>query len=270
MVLVSVGDKDAADFLFILHYIGKVRDDDVDAQHRFVRERQTAVDDEHIVPTLIDGHVLSDFIKSSQWDNADQRLFSVLFAASLGAWAGIFRFCCIWCCFLCRLVFCRLCLLLAARIVASAAPCSFFSAGLCFLFPTGRLFDQLDCALNRLAERIDFLVLPWLAVIVSWFTGIRLWTGVFFIHVHFLLVVCGPATQSGSFPLCGFILRAGPPVVLSGKSCVICRFASHFRSCSIRLVKPQSSAFFKVRSNFLCGLWIKYIKIYKRNCAPVA
>ena len=195
MVLVSVGDKDAADFLFILHHIGKVRDDDVDAQHRFVRERQTAVDDEHIVPTLIDGHVLSDFVKSSQWNDADQRLFSVLFAAPLGAWAGIFRFCCIWCCFLCRLVFCRLCLLLAARIVASAAPCSFFSAGLCFLFPTGRLFDQLDCALNRLAERIDFLVLPWLAVIVSWFAGIRLWTGVFFIHLHFLLVVCGPATQ---------------------------------------------------------------------------
>jgi len=48
--------------------------------------------------------------------------------------------------------------------------------------------------------------------------------------------------------------------VLSGKGCVICRFASHFRSCSIRLVKPQSSAFFKVRSNSLCGLWIKYIK----------
>ena len=62
VVLVSVGDKDAADAVAVLHHIGEVRDDDVDAQHGLIREGQAAVDDEHIVAALVDGHVFSDLV----------------------------------------------------------------------------------------------------------------------------------------------------------------------------------------------------------------
>ena len=62
MVLMSMGDKDTADLFLVLNNIGEIRDNDINAQHGFIRKSKTAVNDEHIVSALIHGHVFSDLI----------------------------------------------------------------------------------------------------------------------------------------------------------------------------------------------------------------
>src|SRR5262245_50390896 len=61
MVFVGVRDEDASHFVFVLNQISEVRDNNVDAQHLFVRERQTAIDDNDVIVLTDDRTVLTDF-----------------------------------------------------------------------------------------------------------------------------------------------------------------------------------------------------------------
>ena len=62
MVLMSMGDKDTADLFLVLNNVGEIWDNDINAQHGFIRKSKTAVNDEHIVSALVHGHVFSNFI----------------------------------------------------------------------------------------------------------------------------------------------------------------------------------------------------------------
>ena len=71
MILVSVRQKDAADLLLVLFEVGDVRDDQVNAQHIFVRECDAAVHDDDVVAVLDHGHVLADLVQTAERGDAD-------------------------------------------------------------------------------------------------------------------------------------------------------------------------------------------------------
>ena len=66
VVLVTVRDDDAFDLVFVAFHIREVRDDDVDTEHLRFRERETAVEDDHIAVVLEQGHVLADLIETAE------------------------------------------------------------------------------------------------------------------------------------------------------------------------------------------------------------
>ena len=71
VILVSVRQKDAADLLLVLFEVGDVRDDQVNAQHIFVRECDAAVHDDDVVAVLDHGHVLADLVQTAERGDAD-------------------------------------------------------------------------------------------------------------------------------------------------------------------------------------------------------
>ncbi len=75
MVLVAVGDDEAPELLPVFLQIGHVRDHHVDARHIVVRERQSAVDDDDILPVFEEGHVLSDLAQAPQGDELQFHFF---------------------------------------------------------------------------------------------------------------------------------------------------------------------------------------------------
>ena len=69
MVLVSVGDKHSTKLLFVLNQIGKIRDDQVNTVHIFVREPHAAVYDDHISAVFQNGDILTNLIQTAQGYN---------------------------------------------------------------------------------------------------------------------------------------------------------------------------------------------------------
>ncbi len=70
MVLVAVGQDDAADLVAVLGEIGRVGHDQVDAEHVRIGEGETAVDDDDLVIGLDGGDVLADLADPAQRDDA--------------------------------------------------------------------------------------------------------------------------------------------------------------------------------------------------------
>ena len=65
MVLVAVGDDDAAELLLVLQNIGVVGKHQVDTGLGVVGEHETGVDEHHVVAALEDRHVLADAVKAA-------------------------------------------------------------------------------------------------------------------------------------------------------------------------------------------------------------
>ena len=74
MVLVPVGDEYAAYPVGSLHQVGNVRDDEVNAQHPFLRELDAAINDDDVVGVFEGHHVLADLPQPSQ--GYDAKFFS--------------------------------------------------------------------------------------------------------------------------------------------------------------------------------------------------
>ena len=71
MILVSVGEQNAANAVFVHFQVGDVGDDQVDAGHVFLGESQAAVDDDHVVVIFHHRHVLADLAQSAKGNDAD-------------------------------------------------------------------------------------------------------------------------------------------------------------------------------------------------------
>jgi hypothetical protein len=68
VVLVAVGEDDAADFAAVLDEVGDIRDDDVDAQELFFGEHKAGVDDEDVV-TVVKGETIhAELAESAERD----------------------------------------------------------------------------------------------------------------------------------------------------------------------------------------------------------
>ena len=64
MVLMTMGDNEAFDFLFIFHQVGNIRDHLVDTQHVAFRKRDSTVYHHDGIFVLDGGNVHSDLVKS--------------------------------------------------------------------------------------------------------------------------------------------------------------------------------------------------------------
>ena len=71
MVFMPVGQQDTPDPVGILFQIGIIRNHQIHPQHIFVRERQTAVDDDHIFFVFDDGQILTDLVQAAQHHDFD-------------------------------------------------------------------------------------------------------------------------------------------------------------------------------------------------------
>ena len=74
MVLVTVGQHNAAHAVNVLHNVGKIGDHQIHAQHIAVGERHTAVHNEDVALALDERDVLADFVQSAQKGYPDGRL----------------------------------------------------------------------------------------------------------------------------------------------------------------------------------------------------
>ena len=66
VVLMTVGQEHAADLVFVFDQVRHVGNDQVDAVHFLIREAKTAVDDDDILAVFQNGHVLADFVESTE------------------------------------------------------------------------------------------------------------------------------------------------------------------------------------------------------------
>ena len=78
VILMPVGEEDAADFAFVAFDKGKIGYNQIHPQHILVREGQAAVDDKHIVAALIQRHIFSDFVEAAQKINPHRLILAVL------------------------------------------------------------------------------------------------------------------------------------------------------------------------------------------------
>ena len=69
VVLMAVRDDVAAQLVDVALEVGRIRDDEVYAEHVVVRERDAAVDDDDISAVLDHGHVLADLVETAQGDD---------------------------------------------------------------------------------------------------------------------------------------------------------------------------------------------------------
>ncbi len=69
MILVTVGDHDAADPIQLIQQILEVGDDVIDPQHVIFGEHQPGVYDQDVLAIFVDHHVLANFPETPQWDN---------------------------------------------------------------------------------------------------------------------------------------------------------------------------------------------------------
>ncbi|CDC25498.1 uncharacterized protein BN668_01818 [Firmicutes bacterium CAG:466] len=69
VVFVTVSQHDASDFFYVLCQIGNIRNNQVNAQHIVLGERQATVDDDDIVAVFQYGHILPDLFQTAQSDN---------------------------------------------------------------------------------------------------------------------------------------------------------------------------------------------------------
>ena len=73
VVLVAVGDDDAAELLLVLQDIGVVGKHQVDTGLGVVREHEAGVDEHHVVAALEDRHVLADAVKAAERNDLQGR-----------------------------------------------------------------------------------------------------------------------------------------------------------------------------------------------------
>ena len=73
VVLVAVGDDDAAELLLVLQNVGVVGKHQVDTRLRVVGEHEASIDEHHVVAALEDRHVLADTIKAAERDDLQGR-----------------------------------------------------------------------------------------------------------------------------------------------------------------------------------------------------
>ena len=73
MVLVAVGDDDAAELLLVLQDISVVGKHQVDTGLGIVGEHKTGVDEHHVVAAFEDRHVLADAVKASERNDLQGR-----------------------------------------------------------------------------------------------------------------------------------------------------------------------------------------------------
>ena len=85
VILVAVGDEDAAHTVSVLEHVGEIRNHRVHARHGFIREDLATIDDDDVVAVFVGRHVLADFAHAAQRDHAQSR------AAGMFAGAGAHR-----------------------------------------------------------------------------------------------------------------------------------------------------------------------------------
>ncbi len=73
VVLVAVGDDDAAKLLLVLKDIGVVGKHQVDTGLGVVGEHETGIDEHHVVAALEDRHVLADAVKAAERNDLQGR-----------------------------------------------------------------------------------------------------------------------------------------------------------------------------------------------------
>ena len=66
VVLVSVGEDNAAHAVFVFDQITDVGDDDIDPVHILIRKSHAAVNDEYILSIFIEIHILADLIETAK------------------------------------------------------------------------------------------------------------------------------------------------------------------------------------------------------------
>ena len=66
VVLMAVRDHVAAQLFQVALEVGRVRDDQINAQHVVIREGYAAVNDQNVVAVLDHGHVLADLIEAAK------------------------------------------------------------------------------------------------------------------------------------------------------------------------------------------------------------
>ena len=69
MVLVAVRQEQAADLLLVLHKIGHVRNDQIDAVHVVLGEAEAAVHDDDVLAVFQNGDILADLIETAKRDD---------------------------------------------------------------------------------------------------------------------------------------------------------------------------------------------------------
>ena len=74
VILVPVGDEQAAEAVVVLHQIGHVGDHAVDAVHVIAGERHAAVHHDDLAAVFIGGHVLADLVETAKGN--DLQFFS--------------------------------------------------------------------------------------------------------------------------------------------------------------------------------------------------
>ena len=74
MVLMAMGDDDAAKLVLVLENVGVIRQDEVDAGLVVVGEHEACVDEHHVIAALEGGHVLADAVKAAQGDDLERHV----------------------------------------------------------------------------------------------------------------------------------------------------------------------------------------------------
>ena len=75
VVLVAVGDDNAAQLVLVLQDIGVVGQDEVDARMVVVGKHEAGIDHDHVVSVLEHGHVLADPVKTTKRDDLEGGFF---------------------------------------------------------------------------------------------------------------------------------------------------------------------------------------------------
>ena len=75
MVFVPVGQHYAPDAFLVLEKIGKIRDDDIHAEHFRIGKHESGVYDDHVAAVFQDGHIQADLADTAERD--DREGFSV-------------------------------------------------------------------------------------------------------------------------------------------------------------------------------------------------
>ena len=93
MVFMAVGQKHPADAILVLDQVGHVGNDQIHAQHIFLRENGTAVHYQHILAVFHHGDVFAEFVHAAQRN--DPKLFFLLLCllchnGLLSCHAGVF------------------------------------------------------------------------------------------------------------------------------------------------------------------------------------
>ena len=69
MVLVTMGNNDCFHAVLILNDIAHIRNNDIYAKHIFTRERKTCIKNDDFILVLKNGHIFTDFTKTTKRDN---------------------------------------------------------------------------------------------------------------------------------------------------------------------------------------------------------